>query len=105
MQTIKKHSWKPAAFGALVAIALITAVFVTGLPSELGALSLFPLLGLFWLLQRLTRAEMGFVKGRLAHYGLALLYPLPRPLHPAPRARFASRLIAVRLKQSTFNQP
>ena len=76
METVKKQSWKPAAAGALVAIALNVAVFVTGLPSELGALSLVPLLILFWRLQRFSRVEMGFVRGSLAHYGLALAYPL-----------------------------
>ena len=74
METVGNHSWIRPAFGVLIAIAIITAV-ASGLPSEFGALSLIPLIGLFWYMERLSRAEMGFVWGRARHYGLALLFP------------------------------
>jgi hypothetical protein len=64
------------AIGALVAIATAIALSISGLSATLNVLMLIPLMGLFWYLERLSRAEMGFVWGRLRHYGLALLYPL-----------------------------
>lgn len=76
METVSKQSWRPPALGVLTATAIITTIIVTGLPSELGALSLIPLLALFWYLQRFSRAETGFVGGRARHYALGLLYPL-----------------------------
>ena len=57
--------------GVLAAIAITTTMDATGL-STFSALPLFPLLGLFWYLQRLSRAEMGFAWGQWRHYG-------PRP--------------------------
>lgn len=71
----RQKSWKRAAFGLLAAIAVITAIFAIGLPAELGALSLIPLVGLFWYLGRFSRAEMGFVWGRGRYYSLGLLQP------------------------------
>jgi hypothetical protein len=62
--------------GGLAAVATITAIIAAGLPDIFGVLSLIPLMGLFWYLQRLSRVEIGFVWGRLNHYGLAVLYPL-----------------------------
>lgn len=44
--------------------------------SNFSALPLFPLMGLFWYLERLTRRSMGFMWGRWRHYGLAVLQPL-----------------------------
>jgi len=44
--------------------------------SNFSALPLFPLLGLFWFLERLPRRSMGFVWGPWRHYGLAVLYPI-----------------------------
>ncbi len=44
--------------------------------TNFSALPLFPLMGLFWYLERLSRRNMGFVWGRWRHYGLAVLYPL-----------------------------
>lgn len=61
--------------GVLAAIAVTTAMDATGL-SNFSALPLFPLMGLFWYLERLSRRSMGFVWGRWRHYGLAALYPL-----------------------------
>jgi membrane protease YdiL (CAAX protease family) len=71
----KHKDWKQPAFGLLTAIAVITAVFAGGLPAELGALSLIPLVGLFWYFGRFSRAEMGFVRGRGRYYLLGLLQP------------------------------
>jgi len=61
--------------GALVAIAITSTMDLTGL-TMFSALPLFPLMFLFWWLQRLTRSEIGFAWGRPWHYGLAILYPL-----------------------------
>jgi membrane protease YdiL (CAAX protease family) len=61
--------------GALVAIAITSTMDLTGL-TMFSALPLFPLMFLFWWLQRLTRSETGFAWGRPWHYGLAILYPL-----------------------------
>ncbi len=40
-----------------------------------SALPLFPLMLLFWYLQGVNRTEIGFVRGPLGDYGLALLHP------------------------------
>jgi membrane protease YdiL (CAAX protease family) len=61
--------------GALVAIAITSTMDLTGL-TMFSALPLFPLMFLFWWLQRLSRSEIGFAWGRPWHYGLAILYPL-----------------------------
>jgi membrane protease YdiL (CAAX protease family) len=71
----KQKSWRQPALGLLAAIAVITAIFASGLPAELGALSLIPLVGLFWYLGRFSRAEMGFVQGRGRYYSFGLLQP------------------------------
>jgi membrane protease YdiL (CAAX protease family) len=47
----------------------------TGL-SQFSALPLFPLLTLFWFMQRLPRLSVGFSWGRGRHYALAVLYPV-----------------------------
>jgi len=62
-------------FGVLAAIAITSTMDATGL-STFSALPLFPLLGLFWYLQRFSRAEVGLAWGQRRHYGLAALYPL-----------------------------
>ena len=61
--------------GVLAAIAITTAMDAAGL-AAFSALPLFPLMGLFWYLERLSRRSMGFVPGRWRDYGLAALYPL-----------------------------
>jgi membrane protease YdiL (CAAX protease family) len=61
--------------GVLVAVAITSTMDATGL-SDFSALILFPLFVLFWYLDRLSRAEVGFAWGRLRHYGIALLHPL-----------------------------
>ena len=60
--------------GVAMAITITTFMDATGL-AMFSALPLFPLLGLFWYLERLPRRDLGFVWGRWEHYGLALLYP------------------------------
>jgi len=61
--------------GVLLALGITATMDLTGL-AMFSALPLFPLMGLFWYLQRFTRIEMGFVWGRPSHWGLAILYPL-----------------------------
>lgn len=61
--------------GVLVAIACTTTMDACGL-SAFSALPLIPLVGLFWYLERHSRQAMGFIWGRLSHYGLAALYPI-----------------------------
>lgn len=65
---------RPAA-GVLVAIAVTTAMDAAGL-TAFSALPLFPLMLLFWYLERVPRLGMGFRLGRLQDYGLAALYPV-----------------------------
>ena len=61
--------------GVLIAIVITTTMDATGL-SALSALPMFPLMGIFWYLERLSRRSMGFVWGRWRHYGMATLYPV-----------------------------
>jgi CAAX protease family protein len=61
--------------GVLIAIAITTAMDANGL-SAFSALPLFPLMGIFWYLERLSRRSAGFVWGRWQHYGVAALYPV-----------------------------
>lgn len=61
--------------GVLAAIAITTAMDANGL-SEFSALPLFPLMALFWYLERLSLQDMGFRWGKWNHYGLAVLYPV-----------------------------
>lgn len=61
--------------GVVIAIVITTSMDATGL-SAFSALPLFPLMGIFWYLERLSRRSMGFVWGRWRHYGLATLYPV-----------------------------
>ena len=66
---------KPAVLGVVVAIAITTAMDATGY-STFSALPLIPLAGLFWLLQKLSRREIGLVWGNPQSYALALAYPI-----------------------------
>ena len=61
--------------GVLVAIVITTTMDATGL-TALSALPLFPLMAVFWYLERFSRRQMGFVWGRWRDYGLAALYPV-----------------------------
>ena len=66
---------KRPVLGVLLAIAVTTTMDASGL-SAFSALPLFPLMGVFWYIERLSRQSMGFVWGRWRHYGLAALYPV-----------------------------
>ena len=68
-------AYKPAALGVAVAIAITTTMDATGY-SMFSALPLFPLAGLFWYLQKLSRTEVGLVWGNLRTYVLALAFPV-----------------------------
>lgn len=61
--------------GVLVAIAVTTAMDASGL-FMFSALPLFPLMCLYWYLERPSRQSMGFVWGHWSHYRLAVLYPV-----------------------------
>ena len=61
--------------GVMAAIAITSTMDANGL-SAFSALPLAPLLGLFWYLQRLSRAQVGFDWGRWHYYVLAVLYPV-----------------------------
>ena len=76
----------PAVTGVAVAIAITTTMDATGY-SELSALPLFPLAGLFWYLQRFSRAEVGLVWGPGYAYALALAYPAYRAACRGRRCR------------------
>jgi hypothetical protein len=72
-QTRALLAWPIA--GLVLAIGITTTMDATGL-SMFSALALTPLLGLLWLLQRFTRAQVGLVWGQARDYGLAILYPI-----------------------------
>ena len=61
--------------GVAVAIAITAALDATGY-TLFSALPLFPLAGLFWMLQKFSRKDVGLVMGGLRDYGWALAYPL-----------------------------
>jgi membrane protease YdiL (CAAX protease family) len=63
------------ALGVLLAIGITTAMYSSGL-SAFSALPLFPLIALFWYMERLSRRSIGFVGGHASHYLLAVLHPL-----------------------------
>jgi len=63
------------ALGVAAAIAITSTMDATGL-SAFSALPLLPLMGLFWYLEKLSRREMGFVRGRLSHHVIAVSYPV-----------------------------
>lgn len=65
----------PAVAGTAIAILVTTAMDATGY-SMFSALPLFPLAGLFWYLQKFSRAEVGLVWGSPYAYGLAIAYPI-----------------------------
>jgi membrane protease YdiL (CAAX protease family) len=61
-------------FGVVMAIAINAAMDAAGL-SDLSFASLFPLMGVFWFIQRLPRKSMGFAPGHWRDYGLAIAHP------------------------------
>lgn len=75
IETIRTKRWILPAFGIVAAIATNT-IANAGVLSGMGALLLLPLLVIFWYVERFSRSEMGFVPGRLRHYGLGLLHPV-----------------------------
>jgi len=64
----------PAIAGVAIAILITTTMDATGY-SMFSALPLFPLAGLFWYLQKFSRAEIGLVWGPPYAYAIALAYP------------------------------
>ena len=61
--------------GVAAAILITTTMDATGF-TAFSALPLFPLMLLFWLLERPPRPALGFAVGRPAWYAVAALYPL-----------------------------
>ncbi len=75
---IMKRSWIWPLIGVCVAIAITSAMDATGL-ANFSSLPLFPLLALFWYLQRFSARDVGFAWGGSRAplcYGLAILYPV-----------------------------
>ncbi len=70
METIRTKRW------ILPAFAMLAATATNAVLPGMGALFLLPLLVIFWYVERFSRREMGFVPGRLRHYGLGLLHPV-----------------------------
>lgn len=87
------------ALGVLAAIAITTAMDAGGL-SVFSALQLFPLMGLFWYLERLPRQSVGMAWGRGRDYGLAVLDEVDAYL----RER-RSRAAALRREIETHSAP
>ncbi|HZE88413.1 MAG TPA: CPBP family intramembrane glutamic endopeptidase [Verrucomicrobiae bacterium] len=63
-----------AVVGVAAALAITTAMDATGY-SAFSALPLFPLLAVFWALDRFPRRDVGFALAGWRPFGLALLYP------------------------------
>lgn len=70
MKTIMNNRW------ILPALGVFAAIVTNGILPGMGALLLLPLLVIFWLAQRFSRREMGFVLGPLRYYGVGLLHPV-----------------------------
>lgn len=60
--------------GVLLAIAATATLDATGY-TNFSALALFPLILIFWFLQKFRRAEIGLAFGHFSDYGVAILYP------------------------------
>lgn len=60
--------------GVIIAILANAGMDAVGL-SDSSFASLFPLMLIFWAIQRLPRKSMGIAFARLPHYGLAILHP------------------------------
>ena len=75
MDLTKSAPLKRPILGVLAAIAITTGMDANGL-SAFSALPLFPLMALFWYLERLSKQSMGFTWGRKRDYGIASLHPL-----------------------------
>ena len=75
MDKLRHKAWILPALGIFAAIAT-NAIANAGDRPGVGALLLFPVLGIFWYLTRFSRREMGFVPGPPRYYGLGLLHPV-----------------------------
>jgi membrane protease YdiL (CAAX protease family) len=71
----ERRSLRLPILGIMVAIAITSTMDAIGL-TEFSALPLFPLMLLFWRIQRLSAWSLGFTWGRWRDYELALLYPV-----------------------------
>jgi len=67
--------WFRPTLGVIVAIAVSATLEANGL-ANYTALPLFPLMALFWALDRTSRRDLGLAWGRPRHYLLAVLYPI-----------------------------
>jgi len=65
-------SWRWPVLGTLLAIAATAVMDVVGLINVLPLVLLF---FLFWYLQRMSRAEIGWTWGRRRDYAVAVFYP------------------------------
>lgn len=74
MALYSRPTWQQPVFGAISGVVATTIVVLSGL-SAFAALALFPLICVYWYLGRHSRSELGFVPGRLRHYGVGLLHP------------------------------
>src|ERR1700733_8500260 len=67
--------WRFPIIGVVAAIAITSTMDASKL-FLYSSLPLFPLMGLFWYIQRFSRQRIGFVWGKGMHYALAVLYPV-----------------------------
>lgn len=61
--------------GVIIAIAATTTMDATGL-SNFSAFALLPLIFIFWFLERMPAANVGFKIGRIRDYNAAILFPI-----------------------------
>jgi membrane protease YdiL (CAAX protease family) len=71
---MKKSMWLPIT-AVVVAIAITSAMDATGY-ANFSALPLFPLMLIFWSIQRNRRREIGFTLAAPKYFVLAMLYPM-----------------------------
>jgi membrane protease YdiL (CAAX protease family) len=69
------HALKLPLLAVLIAIAVTTTMDFTGF-TMFSSLPLLAIIISFWLIQRLSKKEIGLTFGPLKYYGLALLYPI-----------------------------
>src|SRR5260370_6892980 len=70
--SLARHRWRWPVLGTLLAIAATAVLDVVGLINVLPLVLLF---FLFWYLQRMSRAEIGWTWARARAYPLAVFYP------------------------------
>jgi len=71
---MQRSLWLPI-IGVLIAVAITSAMDAAGY-TDFSALPLFPLMLIFWFVQRNPRREIGLKLAAPKHFGLAMLYPL-----------------------------